>query len=306
MNRRLEIQLGARAVGYRGTSATRVFGILGQPVRHSLSPRFQSAAFAASALDAVYLRFEVAAAELQRSVERMREQAASGPLAGINVTLPHKHAIVGLVDALDEEARLTGAVNTIRFEPTASGTPLLRGFNTDVHGLLAALDEHAVTMSGAVVVIVGAGGAARAAVAGALHSGAAAVRVLNRAPVRAQEMLDAVVAVWRGALPALSCAPLDAAPRALRDAAVLIQTTPVGMQPDDPLPVLLSAPPAALFVLDTLYAPPQTALLRRARSAGLRCSNGLDMLLHQGAASFGLWTGIDPPLEAMRRSLGLA
>jgi shikimate dehydrogenase len=266
----------------------------------------QSAAFAESDLDAVYLPFEVAPAELQRSVERMREGAASGPLAGINVTLPHKHAIVELVDAVDEEAQLAGAVNTIRFERTAAGTLDLRGFNTDVHGLLAALDEHAVTMSGATVAIVGAGGAARAAVVGALHSGAAEVRVLSRAPERAQEMLDAVVARWRGALPALSCAPLDAAPQALRNARVLIQATPVGMQPQDQMPIPLSAPPVGLFVLDTLYAPAETALLRQARSAGLRCSNGLAMLLHQGAAAFRLWTGVDPPLDAMRRSLGLA
>jgi shikimate dehydrogenase len=304
----LDIRIGSHPVTYRGTARTRVYGVIGHPVRHSLSPVFQSAALRALGLDATYLAFDVEPGELAAAVVRMRQAAAAGVLAGLNVTVPHKTALLPHLDAQDEISRSAGAVNTLCFEtaPAAAGARLrLRGSNTDVDGLLDALQEAGVSLQQATVVVVGAGGMARAAVVAALRARAAEVRVLARNLDRARAMLDTLAAGWRGEHPRLAAAGLELGARdALHHAQVLIQATTVGMAPGDPSPVDVAGAPADLFVLDTIYRPAETALLSAARAAGLRAANGLGLLLHQGARSFRMWTGQPAPLEIMRQSLG--
>ncbi|MFQ5599526.1 MAG: shikimate dehydrogenase family protein [Candidatus Krumholzibacteriia bacterium] len=306
MSAPLYMQLGPQRVPYTGTRTTRVFGVIGHPVRHSLSPRFQGAALRSLGLDAVYLTFDVEPSELAACVRRMREHAVRGTLAGVNVTLPHKSAIRSELDDLDGVARVTGAVNTIQFESPAPGAVALRGFNTDVAGLIQALADAGVSLRGVPVVVVGAGGAARAAVVAALREGASEVRVANRSVARAREMLDALSASWRGRLPQLTCAALVPAAGALLDGArVLVQATSLGLRAADPSPLDLAAAPPELFVLETIYNPAETTLLRAARARGLRARNGLGMLVHQGAAALRIWTDRQPPLDVMRRSRGL-
>ena len=306
----LEIRIGSHPVAYRGSAHTRVYGVIGHPVRHSLSPVFQSAALRALGLDATYLMFDVEPGELAEAVRHMRQAAAAGVLAGLNVTIPHKRALLPHLDDQDDTSRWAGAVNTVCFETTPAtsgvgGEVRLRGGNTDVDGLLDALQEAGVSLRQATVVVVGAGGMARAAVVAALRAQAAEIRVVARKVDQARAMLDTVAASWRGTLPRLAAAELRSGTReAVRGAQVLIQATPVGMAAGDPSPVDLAGAPADLFVLDTIYNPAETALLAAARAAGLGAANGLGLLLHQGARSFRMWTGQPAPLEIMRRSLG--
>ena len=307
----LEIQLGAVPTSYAGGDATRVFGVIGHPVAHSLSPAMHNAALGAARVDATYLAFDVAPAELGDCMARLRLEARRGRVGGVNVTLPHKQAVIAELDGLDATAALAGAVNTVRVQRSggdASGDDVfvrLLGFNTDVDGLVAALADCGVRLAGARLVVLGAGGMARAAVVAALREGVAEIRVANRTVPRAREMLDAVCGAWRGRLPSVACTALADAPGLIADAHLLVQATSLGLQPDDPSPMSLVTAAPDLFVLDAVYNPPESALLRQARALGLRRANGLGMLVHQGAAALRLWTGIAPALEVMRRSLGL-
>ena len=303
------LQLGPRSLAYAGGPSTRLFVLLGHPVAHSLSPLFQQAALGALALDAVYLAADIEAEHLPPVLAELRQAMASGRVGGANLTLPHKQSVLPHLHALEENARLAGAVNTLVAAPALApgGGVGLRGHNTDIDGLRQCLDEAGVSLAGAVVLVLGAGGMARAAVVAALGAGAATVRVLARAPERARDLLASVAAVWPEALPPCAHGGLDPLPPGvLDDATVLVQCTSLGLQEDDPSPLSLRGAPPGLFVLDAVYAPQPTALLRDARQAGLRASDGLGLLLHQGARSLQLWTGLAPPLESMRRSLGLA
>ncbi len=303
------LQLGPRSLRYAGGPSTRVFVLLGHPVAHSLSPVFQTAALRALDLDAVYLAVDLEAEHLPQALEALRQAAVAGRVGGANVTLPHKRAVLSHLQAMDETSRLAGAVNTlvpVRLLAPHQGMGW-RGHNTDSAGLLQSLEEAGVSLAGVPVLVLGAGGMARAAVVAALGAGAASIRVLARRPERGRELLEAVGAVWPGKLPPCTHGPLDPAPADVFDAvAVLLQCTSLGLRAADPSPLSLRGAPPELFVFDAVYAPHPTALLREAQRTGLRHSDGLGMLLHQGARSLQLWTGLAPPLDVMRRSLGLS
>jgi shikimate dehydrogenase len=295
--------MGRQQLRFPGGPGTRVFAIIGHPVAHSLSPRFQQAALRAMGLDAVYLAVDVTPEALDAAWHDLVRAAEQGLLGGVNVTVPHKSVLLGRVHTLDAVARLAGAVNVLHF--VGSPEPFtIHGHNTDVDGLLAALAEEGRSLAGVPVVIVGAGGMARAAAVAALRSGAAEIRVLARTPERAEAMLQSVASGWQGSLPPLRWDSLqENRRRHLADAGVLIQATSQGLQPQDSSPLSLEGAPPDLFVFEAIYNPPQTALLREARKKGLAAVNGLGMLLHQGAAALRLWTGREPPLELMRESL---
>jgi shikimate dehydrogenase len=306
LSRRLEIRLGPAPQAYEGGDATRVFGLLGHPVSHSLSPRLQNAALRAAGLDATYLAFDVAPGELVECMARVRVEARSGRLGGLNVTLPHKQEVARLVDERDDASLLAGAVNTVqvlRDGAGASARVSLRGFDTDVAGLVAALAERGVRLGRARVLVVGAGGMARAAVVAALQEGAAEIRVANRSLERAQTMLDDVCNAWRGALPHVACAALEDAASLLDGAQVLVQATSLGLDARDPSPLSLATAPEGLFVLDSTYGSAESALLREARARGLAGTDGRALLLHQGAAAFQIWTGLAPAVDAMRKAV---
>lgn len=293
-----ELRLGTAVAHYRGGHSTAAYAILGHPIAHSLSPTMQQAAFRACHLDAVYLPFDVPRELLPECVKDVRDEAR---LRGCNVTVPLKEDFVPHLDEQDATTRLTGAVNTVRIDRTTTPARLV-GYNTDAAGLVAALDEKEASIRGATVVVVGAGGAARAAVAAVLQAGAAELRVLNRTPAKARQMLAAVLQNWSGPVPRHVCASLSAGDL-LRDATLLLQCTSIPFHEPDASPVSLQHASSGLFVFDMVYGTRPTALLREARQRGLRRADGRGMLVHQGAAAFRIWTGLEPPLGLMVRSV---
>lgn len=274
--------------GVSGSSL--VFGVIGFPVAQSLSPPMHNAAFRALGLDAVYVPFPVHPDHLPAAVAGL---AAVG-VRGFNVTVPHKQAIVPLLDEVLPEARAIGAVNTVRI---ADGR--LSGTNTDGAGFLRAL-EHDLGFrpAGRSVLLLGAGGSARSIALALLGAGVGALTLANRTLERAA----ALAADCRARVPgcAVEAVALERVAGVAPD--LLVNATTVGMG-DGRSPVALEAVGVRGAVCDIVYHPPETPLLARARALGLPCANGIGMLLHQGAAALQFWTGREPPLEAMRAAL---
>jgi shikimate dehydrogenase len=271
---------------------TQLIALLGHPVAHSISPAFQQAALDACGLDARYQAWDVPPAELRSAVERLR----GGDLLGGNVTVPHKVAMLALVDRPDPATERTGAVNTV-----VNRGGLLEASNTDVAGVRGALIDAGARVEGERVVLLGAGGAARAVIVALASLGASALTVANHTPSRAESLR----ALGGEALPVAIC-PLDEASEQLREAlskaALVIQSTPLGMrhgpgEGQSPLPRSAFRPGQVAF--DLVYNPERTPFLLEAERGGARAVGGLAMLVHQGAASFRLWTGIEPPLDVM-------
>ena len=274
---------------------TAVYGVVGCPVAHSMSPAIHNAAFAAAGIDAVYvpLRVEPGADNFRRFLEAVLDAPWSG-LRGLSVTIPHKENALARVGAgnVDELSRRIGAINTIRLG--SDGT--LRGWNTDYAAATDALCEamgiSREGLAGRKAAVLGAGGAARAIVAALAHYGAE-VTIYNRTFARAEKLAAEFGAAAR---------PLDA----LEDLAaeIVINCTSVGMHPrveESPLPERLLRRVPVVF--DTVYNPPQTRLLRQAGEAGCLCVAGTEMFLRQALMQFGLWTSRPAPREVMRRVL---
>lgn len=280
------------------TGKSTVTGIIGHPVSHSLSPLMHNAAFAALGLDWVYVPFPVAPQDLPRAVAGLR---ALG-VAGFNVTIPHKVAILPLLDRVSPEAQLIGAVNTVALKDGE-----LTGFNTDGTGLVAALAAKlGFLAAGRSVLVLGAGGAARSALVALAGAGAARIELANRSAAKGEALIDSLA----GRLPgtALAAHPLER----LADAGLVsgfdlvVNTTSVGMAGDAVPGLELARFRPGCAVYDMVYAPPVTPLLSRARELGLPAANGLGMLVAQGEAAFELWTGVRPPEGCMERALPLA
>lgn len=263
-------------------------GIIGDPVSHSRSPAMHNAALQAVGLtDWDYGLLPTPGRALAERVAALRDEA----WVGANVTVPHKEAIVPLLDGLTPVARAIGAVNTIY----KHGDELV-GHNTDAAGFLADLAAHGVTISDRPVLVLGAGGSARAIVAGCLGIGAQ-VTVMARRAAQAEALRDlgeVAVAAWT---------PL-AALEASDGVALIVNTTPIGMAPAvDASPWTPNTPwPADAFVYDLVYNPPDTQFVREARARGLRAVTGLGMLIEQGALAFELWTGRQAPRVVMRKA----
>ncbi len=290
---------GGEAARWLPDAGTQPVGLLGYPVAHSLSPLLHNTAFRAQGLNCVYLALPVAPADLAVAVAGMRTLG----FLGANVTVPHKQAVLPLMDGLSPQAEAVGAVNTIVCR-RAAGAVTLFGDNTDVAGFLAPLHAFAGELRGAPVLLFGAGGAARA-VAYALLSTVhpARLTVAARTPAKAERLarhlspFDA-----SGALRVVALAEAAAAVRAAR---LLVNATPLGMHPH---PEGTPWPDAADFsagqiVYDLVYEPEQTRLLREAAAQGAHTLGGLDMLVRQAAASYAQWTGREMPLAAVRAAL---
>jgi shikimate dehydrogenase len=273
------------------SGGTAVVGVMGWPIEHSLSPAMHNAAFGALGLDWCYVPLAVPPAHI---AEAARGILALG-LRGVNVTVPHKQAMLALVDDLTPEARAIGAVNTVLVE----GKRML-GHNTDARGFLRAVREAGFAPEGRPALVLGAGGAARAVVY-ALASVGAPVTICNRNVVRAERLADDMRAHFPGA--ELRGGPLDAAwlDQVAPQAALIVNATSVGMWPHtEPSPWPEGTPfPRQAWLYDLIYNPRETRLMRQARQAGLPTSDGLGMLVHQGAEAFRLWTGIEPPTDVM-------
>ena len=259
-----------------------VYGLIGSPVEHSLSPPMHEAAYEALGLDARYVTFEPDADAGAAAVEA----AATLGVRGLNVTIPFKEAVLDAVDPTDLATRI-GAVNTVDF---ATDPPT--GYNTDAAGVVRAFRHHGVDLAGTAVV-VGAGGAGRA-VAFALADAGVTVHVANRTVERAVALAEAV--------PGASGHGLEDLPNLLADATLLVNATSVGMD-EDRSPVPADALHADLAVLDAVYSPIETRLLRDAAAAGAITVDGAWMLLFQGVEAFERWTGRDAPVDAMNAAI---
>jgi shikimate dehydrogenase len=262
--------------------------VVGHPIGHSVSPQMHNAALAVLAredarfADWRYFAFDVGPGELPEALGLMRER----PFRGVNLTVPHKVAAARLVPDLDPAARETGAVNTLLREG-----PGWRGFNTDGFGLAAAiLGDLGLGLRGAVVVLLGAGGAARGAAVECLRAGCASLWVVNRTRPNLDTLL-LHLAPLAGAAKVGALDPGRAA-AALAPGAIVINATSAGLRADDPAPADLEDLPGVAAVYDMIYNPPRTRLLDQARALGLPHANGLGMLVHQGAKALEIWTGV--------------
>lgn len=312
-------------------ATTRRVGLIGHPVDHSRSPAMQQAAFDALRLDIRYELWDTLDADLRKRIDTVRQVG----VLGANVTIPHKLAAAPYLDSLSSTVRhLAGAVNTIVREETPHGVRLV-GHNTDATALLRILDEQRVWRQDLNALVLGAGGAAQAALGAILARGgrpwvaarkrSAARQALETLYARREEAARESSGGASGASGVFSSGPtttpdhlkgftlalddIESIARTLAETRLIINTTPIGTRDSlaAPIPIdLLRRLPRDAFVLDLVYNPPETALVRAAHAVGLRATGGLSMLLYQGAEAFTLWTGYEAPLAIMRSALEAA
>ena len=273
------------------TGKTLTYGIIGYPVEHSLSPLMQTAAFRFYGIDAVYVPFPVKPENLEDAVKGIRALS----IKGVNVTVPHKERIVKFLDFLDEDAEFLEAVNTVKNE---NGT--LTGYNTDAEGFIDSLKEAGIEVSGKKVTMIGAGGAAKAVGYALLKEKVSFLNIINRNFKKAKELGEKLGRLGKVLIFPLKGTTVEVL---LSDTDVLINTTSVGLKSDDPHLFDYSKIPEGITVVDIIYNPPETPLLKAAKEKGCKTLNGLGMLVHQGARAFKIWTGRNPPIEEMRKAL---
>jgi len=263
---------------------TNVAAVIGDPVRHSLSPTLHNAAFAAAGLDWVYVAFPVPAGDAGAAVAALRTLR----LGGMSVTMPHKSAVVAAVDECSTAVEALGAANCL--VPLADGR--IRAENTDGEGFLAGLRADAdLDVGGRHVAVLGAGGAGRAVVQACAAAGAAGVTVVNRSADRAAAAAGLAGAVGRVGEPS------DVA-----TADLVVNATSVGMGTDPSMPCDPALLHGGQVIVDLIYEPRETPWLAAARAAGIEAHNGLSMLIGQAAVAFRLWTGVEAPVQAMREA----
>lgn len=274
------------------SGSTQLLGIFGDPVAHSLSPKMQNAALASSGIDAVYLPLHVLPGNLESAVEAIR----TFNLVGVNVTVPHKERIMTLLDEVDETAALIGAVNTV-----VNRQGCLVGFNTDASGFLASLQQDLqIDPQGKQVVVIGAGGACRAAMAALAGSGAHKIVVANRT----KEKADALAGEMRKHFPAteIKSAGLSESDLAgcLSSADLLVNSSSVGLSGETFQDFMVDKLKESAAVYDMVYVDKLTPLIKSARCRGLSCVDGRGMLVAQGEAAFLKWFGVEPEAGVMR------
>lgn len=269
----------------------KIYGLIGFPVEHSLSPFMQGAAFSLLKINAEYKLFPLQ----ENQVGDFLKHLGDNNIFGLNVTVPYKEKVIPFLSGLSEEARLIQAVNTIKRE-----NDKLIGFNTDGAGFLRHLKDLGFEPKARRAVILGSGGAARAISVALSLSGAKAVCVYDVDISRSTRLAAHLKDNFKN-LEILHASSLADLPLARAD--LLVNATPIGMKDSDPLPIDPEFILKKTLVYDLIYNPKETHLLRAARERGLKVSNGLGMLLYQGAASFKIWTGKEAPVETMRSQL---
>ncbi|MCS7114674.1 MAG: shikimate dehydrogenase [Nitrososphaerota archaeon] len=272
---------------------TKVCAVIGDPIEHSLSPTIHNAAFQHLNLDFVYVAFQVKKEELSKAVRGIR----SLNIHGLNVTMPHKTAIMKYLDDVDATAKAIGSVNTIL---NADGK--LIGFNTDGIGALNALKNNQVELRGKRLLLLGAGGAAKA-IAYQLAHEIEELRILNRTEEKAKKLAKFLQGKFNKNIVGEVLSPTILKER-LKEADILINATSVGMHPrPDQTLIEREWLKPSLTVMDIVYDPPETRLLRDAKAVGAKVVNGVEMLLYQGAASFEIWCCRPAPLNVMREAI---
>ncbi|WP_457555313.1 shikimate dehydrogenase [Candidatus Pyrohabitans sp.] len=272
---------------------TKVFAVIGSPVEHSLSPQMHNASFAELGLNCIYVAHRVEANELRDAVAGFKALK----YGGVNVTLPHKQAVLSYVSELSDEARAIGAVNTLEFRKGR-----VVGHNTDGVGALNALREAGVEVDKKRVLIIGAGGAARAiAITLAMRCEVAGITLLGRTKEKLIALARDVERAGAGVTTALLGDDLRSV---VEESDIVIHATPVGMHPRTEETLLRAEHLASKpVVMDIVYTPRETLLLREAKKAGCKTIDGVGMLVHQGAEAERIWLGVEPGVEAMRRAV---
>ncbi|HBB35859.1 MAG TPA: shikimate dehydrogenase [Cyanobacteria bacterium UBA8803] len=278
------------------TGKTKLLGVIGDPIEHSLSPVMHNAAIAHLGVDYVYLPFHIRKEELEVAIAGF---AAIG-VDGFSITIPHKQAIIPLLSEVSDIARSVGAVNTVwRTDPGWRGT------NTDVAGFIAPLQAQNRDWSKTTAVILGCGGAARAVVVGCYELGCRNIHVLGRNQQKLTEFQESWVS--SPVKVTLKVHPWERLPQLISQANLLVNTTPVGMSPkieESPVDVeVMQKLTEGAIAYDLIYTPNPTQFLQQAAQQGAIAIDGLEMLVQQGAAALEIWLGQTPPVDIMRRSL---
>src|SRR5213595_31322 len=275
-------------------------GVFGDPVAHSLSPQMQNAALKTCKIDMQYARFQISPDELQSALDLIRELN----FVGVNLTTPHKIAASKLMDEIDDNVRRVGAINTVKIDNAK-----LRGYNTDGKGFARAVrQEFAVDLRDLRVMILGAGGAARAIALQCARENSERLVITNRSVEKAQKLADQLRDFFAGPkvlgpVPRLQAVPLEEAAIRFQIANVdlVVNATPVGLNRGDPSPIAARLLAPHVMVYDTIYSVERTAFVSAAIEAGARAANGFSMLLHQGALAFEIWFQREAPIEVMRK-----
>jgi len=278
------------------SGATRIVGVTGWPVEHSLSPAMHQAVFYALKMDWVYAPFPVPPEKLEQA---LRALPALG-IVGVNCTIPHKESAARIVDEIDPQARAIGAVNTVTVLPDGR----LHGANTDATGFIDSLKlDGGFDPAGRIVVLLGTGGAGRAMAFALADAGVEKLALVNRTAERAHALARDLAA--SGSRVEISVAQPGTAEalRVVAETDLLVNSTSLGLKPGDPLPVDVSHLPGHATVYDAVYIPLMTPLLQAAQARGLKTIPGLGMLARQGARSFERWTGIKPDVGMMMQTL---
>jgi len=274
------------------TGKTKLLGLIGDPVKHTLSPYMHNAAFESLNLDYVYVPFHVKKNELKAAIKG----ASSLEIKGLNVTIPHKTEVMKYLDVLDGTAELIGAVNTIKFDEK------IKGYNTDGLGAVRAIEETS-TVRGKKIVILGAGGASRAISFQIILSGAGRVIIANRTLEKGFLLKKNLVEKLDADVEAIDIG--EKLNDELKDADILINTTPIGMYPNIHQKPLVTSEMMHenLIVNDIIYNPLQTGILKEAIKANAKTVTGVKMLIYQGIESFKIWTGVEPSVDVFNEAL---
>lgn len=278
------------------TGHTRIVGVIGDPVAHSRSPQMHNAAFAKAGLDYVYVPFHVRPDDLAAALAGFK----AINVVGINVTLPHKQAVIPFLTSISREAELIGAVNTLTF---VEGD--IHGDNTDAPGVLQALEEDENTSGtpvGENVVVLGAGGAARAVVVALALRGVAAITIANRTVEKAVSLAKEMDQKTGVSMQGMGLTD-ERLPLSVRESKLLVNTATISMDVTQPLLISADWLQPNTIVYDIVYTPPVTPLMQAATERGCQTLGGIGMLVHQGAIAFEKWTGVTPCTETMRQAL---
>jgi shikimate dehydrogenase len=280
------------------TGHTHIVGVIGDPVEHSRSPQMHNAAFAKAGLDYVYVPFHVRPDDLADAIAGFK----AINVVGINVTLPHKQAVIRSVTSISREAELIGAVNTLTF---VEGN--IYGDNTDAPGVLKALEEDG-NMSGSPVgenvVVLGAGGAARAVVVALALRGVTSITIANRTVEKAVSLAKEMDRKTGISMQGMGLTD-ERLPLAVRESKLLVNTATTSMDVTQPLLIAAAWLQPNTIVYDIVYTPPVTPLMQAATERGCQTLGGIGMLVHQGAIAFEKWTGVTPCTQTMRQALSI-
>ena len=263
---------------------TKIIGLFGYPVEHSLSPHMHNSAFRELDFDIIYVAFKVSPEDLTDAIKAVKFLN----LLGINITVPHKERAIPLLDSIDEEASFIGAINTI-----VNSEGVLKGYNTDGRGFLSSLSEEGISIDGKRIMIIGTGGACRA-ISYYLSEKASELSLYDIDKSKAEKLIGDLEKIRDNVF------LLDKIDDAERPD-IIINATPLGMKSNDPSPVNPDLITSDMVVCDLVYK--KTKLLYDAEKKGAKTLNGSGMLLWQGVLAFELWTGIIPPVDLMRKAL---